>query len=51
MYSLIYNEAIEMYEELVEWRRELHKIPELGLELPQTVSFIKNQINKMGYSI
>lgn len=34
MYSLIYNEAIEMYEELVEWRRELHKIPELGLELP-----------------
>ena len=46
MYSLIYNEAIEMYEELVEWRRELHKIPELGLELPQTVSFIKNKLRK-----
>lgn len=42
MYSSIYAESKEMYNELIEWRRELHKIPELGLELPKTVSFVNN---------
>ena len=41
MYSSIYTESTVMYNELIEWRRELHKIPELGLELPQTVSFVR----------
>lgn len=44
MYSSIYAESKEMYNELVEWRRELHKIPELGLELPKTVSFVKKKM-------
>ena len=41
MYSSIYAESKEMCDELIEWRRELHKVPELGLELPKTVSLVK----------
>ena len=48
MYSSIYTESKEMYDELIEWRRELHKTPELGLELPQTVSFVKNKLTELG---
>ena len=48
MYSSIYTESTEMYNELIEWRRELHKIPELGLELPQTVSFVRKKLTEFG---
>lgn len=46
MYSSIYAESKEMYDELIEWRRELHKVPELGLELPKTVSFVKEKLTE-----
>ena len=29
-------------------RRELHKIPELGFELPKTVAFLKAQLDEIG---
>ena len=48
MYSSIYTESTVMYNELIEWRRELHKIPELGLELPQTVSFVRKKLTEFG---
>lgn len=32
----------------IEVRRELHKIPELELELPKTVEFITNELKKLG---
>ena len=48
MYSEIYNEAKEIYNELVTWRRELHQMPELALELPKTVSFIKEKLTEFG---
>ena len=48
MYSSIYTESKEMYDELIEWRRELHKTPELGLELPQLLSFMKNNLTELG---
>ncbi|EEG74603.1 amidohydrolase [[Clostridium] hylemonae DSM 15053] len=35
-----------MYNELIKWRRELHKVPELGLELPKTVSFIEQKLTE-----
>ena len=44
MYSSIYAESKEMYNELIEWRRELHKTPELGLELSKTVSLVKKKL-------
>ncbi|QEK18627.1 M20 metallopeptidase family protein [[Clostridium] hylemonae] len=46
MYSSIYAESRKMYNELIKWRRELHKVPELGLELPKTVSFIEQKLTE-----
>lgn len=34
--------------EIIAHRRELHKIPELGLELPKTSAYVKNQLDAMG---
>lgn len=48
MYASIFAESQEMYNELIEWRRELHKIPELGLELPKTVSFVEKKLTEFG---
>jgi amidohydrolase len=41
-----YSKLIE--NEIIYWRRELHKIPELNNELPKTVKYILNQLEKMG---
>ena len=46
MYTEIYKEAAAMYEELSSWRRELHKIPELGLNLPKTATFVKEKLQE-----
>lgn len=45
--SNLYVEAKNIYEELVTWRRTLHQIPELGINLPQTVAFITSQLDAM----
>ena len=42
------QEAEAMQEQLVSWRRGLHQIPETGTHLPQTVTFIKNQLDAIG---
>ena len=34
-------------EQIIKWRRDLHQIPELGLELPKTVDYIKKQLDDM----
>jgi len=34
-------------DEIINFRRELHKIPEVGLFLPQTKNFILNELKKM----
>ena len=51
MYSSIYKEAKELYDELVSWRRQLHRMPELGLELPQTSAFIQKKLTEFGIPI
>ena len=38
-----------MLEQLQKWRRDLHQIPELGLEENQTTEYLKNELIKMGY--
>lgn len=48
MKSQLLNEAENMQEELVSWRRTLHQIPEIGLKLPQTVEFVKTKLDGMG---
>lgn len=42
------NEAMEVQHKIVEWRRELHRCPELGLQLLQTADFVKKQLTAAG---
>lgn len=44
------QEAAELQEQLVQWRRSLHQIPETGIHLPQTMAFIRQQLEEMGIS-
>lgn len=47
---LKYEENINDY--IVKCRRDLHQIPEIGLNLPKTVEYVKNELTKMeiGYT-
>ena len=38
----------EIEDEIIEYRRELHRIPEIGLELPKTVEFVSSKLDEMG---
>ena len=42
------EEAREISSEIIAWRRELHKVPEIGLILPQTAAFVKARLEEMG---
>lgn len=44
------REAQNFQEDLVAWRRHLHQNPEVGMELPDTVAFVKDNLEKMGYA-
>ena len=46
----ILQEALLLQEEMIENRRYLHENPELGLELPNTSSFVHSKLKEMGYS-
>lgn len=48
MKNQIMLEAEQIQEELTEWRRKLHQIPELGLKLPRTVAFVTEKLEEMG---
>lgn len=39
--------AAEVQGNTIFWRRELHQIPELGMDLPQTSAYIKQELAKM----
>lgn len=38
-------QAVE--KDIIKWRRELHQIPELGLELPKTVAYVKGVLDEL----
>ncbi|SDY99446.1 amidohydrolase [Proteiniborus ethanoligenes] len=44
----IIDRAKNIENEIINWRRELHQIPEVGLNLPQTAKYITAQLDKMG---
>jgi amidohydrolase len=44
----IVEEAKKMQDQIVAWRRELHQIPEVGLELPQTAAYVADKLSEMG---
>lgn len=47
MQNQLLKEANELQQQLSEWRRALHQIPEIGLHLPKTVEFVKAELDKM----
>ncbi len=46
----IFKESKEMAKEIVFFRRELHKRAEVGFDLSQTVTFVEEELIKMGYT-
>ena len=41
----ILNSLNQMQDEMKEWRRDLHKIPEIGLEEHKTSKYIKDKLS------
>lgn len=48
MKEALLNQAKELNQVIIEDRRYLHQHPELGLELPETVAYVKKQIKEIG---
>lgn len=46
----IREQAQKMKEQIVNDRRNLHQMPELGMDLPKTSSYIKKRLEEMGIS-
>ena len=45
---MMWQECKEMQEELVAMRRDLHKIPELGTQLPMTRDYVTKKLDEFG---
>lgn len=46
-----FKEAKKYQEELVKKRRDLHQIPEVGLDLPKTKKYVKNELKSLGLEV
>lgn len=46
--NLFYLEAAGFRDQLVQWRRELHRIPEVGIHLPGTMDYIMARLEELG---
>lgn len=46
--SNLKEEAKKIQDDIVTWRRDLHRIPETGIHTPQTEDYICAQLDKMG---
>jgi len=44
----VIESAKEVTSDMVKWRRDLHQIPELGLNLPQTIHYVTQVLEKLG---
>lgn len=40
------NYAKEIKEQITAWRRDLHRIPELGLDLPKTKKYVCEKLDR-----
>lgn len=47
MESQLLREANDIKEQLISWRRTVHRHPELGLNLPATSAFVQEELKKM----
>ena len=46
----MYEQARLLHPQLVQWRRALHQMPEVGTKLPGTVTFVQEKLREMGIS-
>lgn len=46
MYNKILNEAEAHQNDLIDWRRQLHKIPEVGMSLSKTSDFVQQKLSQ-----
>lgn len=44
-----YDRAVELTDEIIRHRRVLHRIAEVGMELPKTVAYVMEELKNMGY--
>lgn len=44
----VLEEVKKVEPDIISWRRDLHQIPELGLNLPKTTNYIKDRLDEMG---
>lgn len=42
------EDALKLEKDIIQWRRELHRIPEIDLYLPQTAEYVFNKLAEMG---
>ncbi len=42
--------ATDVLDEVIKWRRDLHQIPEIGQNLPQTSEYVCNVLDELGIS-
>jgi amidohydrolase len=47
MFDII-KEVKAIEQEIINWRRDLHQIPEIGLELPKTAKYVSEKLEEMG---
>ena len=46
--NVFLQEAYGLKEELIRWRRALHRMPEVGTQLPRTMAYIQQRLEEMG---
>ena len=46
----MWNECKDLQEHIVKMRRDLHQIPELGLNLPKTSAYVTAELDRLGIS-
>lgn len=46
--NLFYREAEGFRDQLIQWRRAMHQIPEVGIKLPRTMEYIMARLEEMG---
>lgn len=47
----MWKKCIELQNEIVRTRRELHRIPELGTEIPETCGYVEKKMKEYGASV
>lgn len=48
MMADIIKEIMEIQDEIVRWRRDLHRIPEVGFNLPNTAAYVSEKLKEFG---